>query len=98
MVNAMSEVEKMRVLGNGKSEGGYILSNKVVKGVHRARQLHPKFAEGVWQGIGVISAEIGELVRAVEKNEGRERVKAEIIDCLVVLIRFWLEEYEADPE
>ena len=98
IVGTLSDVEQMRILGNGRSGAGYELKYDVIKGLHRARQLHPQYAEGVWQGLGVVSAEVGELVRAVEKREGRERVKAEIIDCLVVLIRFWLEEYEVAPE
>lgn len=92
-VGALSEIEQMRVLGNGCSGAGYALLYEIIKGLDRARNLHPVFAEGEWQGLGVISGEIGELVRAVEKGEGREREKAEIIDSIVCLIRFWLEEH-----
>jgi len=86
--------EKMRIFGNGNSGAGNELLNKIIVGLRRARRLHPVFAEGEWQGLGVISGEIGELVRAVEKGEGRDREKAEVIDSIVVLIRFWLEEHE----
>jgi hypothetical protein len=90
----MSELQQMRILGNGRSEAGYVLLYEIIKALARGRRLHPVFAEGKWQGIGRVSAEVGELVRAVEKSEGREREKAEVIDSIVVLIRYWLEEYE----
>jgi len=93
-VGAMSEIEQMRVLGNGHSGAGYELLYKIIMGLQRARRLHPVFAEGKYQALGRISAEVGELVQAVEKNEGTAREKAEIIDCLVVLIRAWLNEHE----
>jgi len=93
-VGAMSELEQMRTLGNGNSGAGYELLYRIIKGLERARRLHPVFAEGKYQALGRISAEVGELVQAVEKNEGTEREKSEIIDCLVVLIRAWLNEHE----
>lgn len=93
-VGTMSEIEQMRVLGNGHSGAGYELLYKIIMGLQRARKLHPVFAEGKYQALGRISAEVGELVQAVEKNEGTAREKAEIIDCLVVLIRAWLNEHE----
>ena len=98
MPGTLSELEQMRILGNGRSGAGYALFHEIVKGLDRARRLHPVFAEGKWQGLGVISGEVGELVRAVEKGEGRDREKAEVIDSIVVLIRFWLEEHEAFAE
>lgn len=94
-VGAMSEVQQMRILGNGRSGAGYALFYEIIKALARGRRLHPVFAVGKWQGIGRISAEVGELVRAIEKGEGREREKSEVIDSIVVLIRYWLEEYEA---
>ena len=94
MVGAMSELEQMRVLGNGNSGAGYALLYAIIKALYRARQLHPVFAEGKYQALGRISAEVGELVQAVEKGEGKEREKAEILDSIVVLIRAWLDEHE----
>ena len=93
-VGTMSELHQMRILGNGKSGAGYALLYTIVKALHRARKLHPVFAEGKYQALGRVSAEVGELVRAVEKCEGTEREKAEIIDSIVVLIRMWLGEHE----
>ena len=97
-IGTLLDEEKMRILGNGNSGAGNELLNKIIDGLRRARRLHPVFAEGEWQGLGVISGEIGELVRAVEKGEGRDREKAEVIDAIIVLIRFWLEEHEAFAE
>ena len=93
-VGALSELEQMRIFGNGNSGAGYALFHEIIKGLHRARRLHPVFAEGPYQALGRISAEVGELVQAVEKGEGRAREKAEIIDSIVVLIRAWLDEHE----
>lgn len=92
-IGALSEFEQMRILGNQNSGAGYALFYEIIKALDRARHLHPVFAEGEWQGLCVISGEIGELVRAVEKGEGRDREKSEVIDSIVVLIRFWLEEH-----
>lgn len=93
-VGAMSEVEQMRILGNGSSGAGYELFYRIIKGLARARKLHPQYAVGKYQALGRIGAEYGELVQAVEKSEGRNREKDEIIDLIVVSIRAWLDEYE----
>jgi hypothetical protein len=93
-VGTLSEVEQMRILGNNSSGAGYALFYRIIKGLARARQLHPVFATGKYQALGRIGAEYGELVQAVEKDEGRNREKDEIIDLIVVAIRAWLDEYE----
>lgn len=97
-IGTLLDEEKMRILGNGNSGSGNALLNKIIDGLRRARRLHPVFAEGKYQALGRIGAEYGELVQAVEKGEGRDREKAEVIDSIVVLIRFWLEEHEAFAE
>jgi len=97
-VGLLSETDEMRIWGNGKSGTGYALKYAITKALVRARELHPVFAEGKYQALGRITAEVGELVQAVEKNEGSKREKDEIIDSLVVLIRFWLNEHEVFSE
>lgn len=97
-IGCMSQVEMMELLGNGHSQDGYRLFYTILKAVDRGRKLHKVFAEGKYQGLGRIGAEYGELVRAVEKNEGTVREKEEVIDNIVVLIRYWLEEYDVLPE
>ena len=82
-VGSMSEIEQMRVLGNGHSHDGYMLLYKIIKALKRARRLHSVFAEGKYQALGRVGAEFGELVRAVEKDEGKSREREEIIDNIL---------------
>ena len=97
-VGTLSEIEEMRIWGNGSSGTGFALRYAITKGLARARELHPIYAEGKYQALGRISAEVGELAQAVEKGEGKAREKEEIIDSIVVLIRFWLEEHNVLSE
>lgn len=97
-VGAMSEIEQMRVLGNGHSQDGYKLFYKIIKGLQRARRLHPVFADGKYQALGRITAEVGELVQAVEKEEGTEREDSEILDSIFTLIRMYNKEHERIAE
>jgi len=53
-----------------------------------AERKHPLFADGVWQGMGRIGEEYGELCQAVNKDEGEVRIMAEAWDMLVVSWRF----------
>lgn len=97
-IGTMSELDQMRVLGNGHSLDGYKLFYKLIKGLQRARRLHPVYAEGKYQALGRIGAEYGELVQAVEKGEGRDREKAELLDLIFVAIRMYDDEHEVAPE
>ena len=53
-----------------------------------AEKKHPVFAEGIYQALGRIGEEYGELVQAVNHNEGEERIMSEAYDTLAVLVRF----------
>ena len=53
-----------------------------------AGRKHPIFADGIWQGMGRIGEEYGELCQAVNKDEGEARITAEAWDLLVVAWRF----------
>ena len=97
-IGTMSELDQMRVLGNGHSLDGYKLFYKIIKGLQRARRLHPVFAEGKYQALGRITAEVGELVQAVEKNEGTDREDSEILDSIFTLIRMYNKEHEVLPQ
>lgn len=55
--------------------------------LHEAEKKHPVFAEGPYEALGRIGEEQGELVRAVTKNEGDERIYDEALDLLVVTWR-----------
>ena len=93
-VGALSEFEQMRILGNQNSGAGYALFYEIVRRVERARELHPDFAEGQYEALGKITAEVGELVRAVDKGEGEDREIDEAFDSVAVLIRFILGEHK----
>jgi hypothetical protein len=58
-----------------------------------AERKHPVFADGVWQGMGRIGEEYGELCQAVNKDQGETRIKAEAWDLLVVSWRFVREDW-----
>lgn len=54
----------------------------------RARQKHPVFAVGIYQGFGVIGEEYGEACQAVNHEQGEERIMDEGGDLLEVAFRF----------
>lgn len=49
---------------------------------------HPDFADGIYQGVGVIGEEYGELCQALNKGQGEARVMDETLDLLCVVWRF----------
>ena len=53
-----------------------------------AEKKHPNFADGIYQGVGVIGEEYGELCQALNKGEGEERVMDEALDLICVVWRF----------
>ena len=56
--------------------------------VKAAEEKHPDFADGIYQGVGVIGEEYGELCQALNKAQGEERVMDEALDLLCVAWRF----------
>lgn len=60
----------------------------------KAQLLHPGFAEGLFHALGFLSEEHGEVVRAVTKGEGKQRVQEELIDLIVVAWRMLRGEHE----
>lgn len=56
--------------------------------LREAERKHPQFAEGMYHGLGIVSEEHGELVKAATKEEGEERVHDEALDLLTVTWRF----------
>ena len=61
---------------------------KLAERVKAAEEKHPDFADGIYQGVGVIGEEYGELCQALNKNQGAERVMDEAFDLLCVAWRF----------
>lgn len=53
-----------------------------------AERKHPLFADGVYQGLGVVTEEVGELSQAANKQQGKERLAEESWDVAVVAARF----------
>lgn len=53
-----------------------------------AERKHPTFAEGPYQGIGMVSAELGEATQCIVKGESEERIYDEMLDVLVTAFRF----------
>lgn len=56
--------------------------------VAEAEKKHPDFSDGIYQGVGVIGEEYGELCQALNKAQGEERVMDEALDLLCVVWRF----------
>lgn len=56
--------------------------------VAEAEKKHPAFSDGIYQGVGVIGEEYGELCQALNKSQGEERVTDEALDLLCVVWRF----------
>ena len=53
-----------------------------------AQGKHPVYAEGIWQGMGRIGEEYGELCQSVNHGESEERIMSEAWDLLCVVWRF----------
>lgn len=62
----------------------FSLINRLAK----AEAKHPDFADGIYQGVGVVGEEYGELCQALNKNQGEARVMDEALDLLCVVWRF----------
>lgn len=60
----------------------------LIERIDEAEKKHPGFANGIYQGVGVIGEEYGELCQALNKNQGEERVMDEALDLLCVVWRF----------
>lgn len=56
--------------------------------IAKAEKEHPDFSDGIYQGVGVIGEEYGELCQALNKNQGEARVMDEALDLLCVVWRF----------
>ena len=61
---------------------------KLAERVEAAETKHPSFSDGIYQGVGVIGEEYGELCQALNKGQGEERVMDEAFDLLCVAWRF----------
>ena len=64
--------------------------------LHRARELHPRYAENVWHGWGFVGEEFGEANKELTKAKDGwlDRAEDEMADLVVVTLRMMLREYE----
>lgn len=62
---------------------------RLQKRLEEAEAKHPQFAEGPYQALGVLGEEYGEVVRALTKQEGYDRIQEELLDVLAVAWRFY---------
>ena len=69
------------------SMDGKVLFSLIAR-LAKAEEKHPDFADGIYQGVGVIGEEYGELCQALNKNQGEARVMDEALDLLCVVWRF----------
>lgn len=74
------------------------LFNRLCSALERAKELHPVFAEGIYQGLGRIGEEFGELNQSVNHGESEKRIDAEAMDLLVVVWRFLKKEYNIEGD
>ena len=63
-----------------------------------AQEKHPVYAEGIWQGMGRIGEEYGELCQSVNHGEPEERIMSEAWDLLCVVWRFVRGDWRHDDE
>lgn len=73
----------------GSRELDVPLLMKLADRVKAAEKKHPYFSDGIYQGVGVIGEEYGELCQALNKVQGEERVMDEALDLLCVVWRFY---------
>ena len=80
-MNADAVRDCLEIIGNGTA-------------MREARCKHPVFADGIYQALGRVGAEYGEVVQAVEKLESPERVETEALHLLVTTVRLLNREHE----
>lgn len=72
----------------GAREFDVSLLMKLAERMNAAETKHPDFSDGIYQGVGVIGEEYGELCQVLNKQQGEERVMDEALDLLCVVWRF----------
>lgn len=87
---------------NSEEQGQLTVDGKLlfalIARLAKAQEKHPDFADGIYQGVGVIGEEYGELCQALNKGEGEERVMDEAFDLLCVAWRFCREDWRTGNE
>ena len=91
----MNEVLIFSTLGNHNLRAGCNLLLRLTERMREAREKHPVFAEGKYEAVGVVAAEMRELEHAVE-HESDERMADEALDVIVTAIRLINGEHEGE--
>lgn len=92
IINITDEDKQESLTDDGKvlfalTDDGKVLF-ALISRIAKAQEKHPVFADGIYQGVGVIGEEYGELCQALNKGQGEERVMDEAFDLLCVAWRF----------
>lgn len=85
----------LSIVGNRNARAGEWLLFGLAGELEAAREKHPVFAEGMYEALGRVGAEYGELIQSVEKGEPGERVRQEALHLLVTTVRLLNGEYES---
>ncbi len=72
------------------------LVKEIVERLAHARKKHPVFAEGMWEGFGVIHAELKEMEKEIDRGN-EARALDECLDVVATCIRFLNEEWKPCP-
>lgn len=83
-----SDVEEVSADIQAKNDISPYIMAALDERLKAAEKKHPDFADGIYQGVGVIGEEYGELCQALNKNQGEDRVMDEALDLLCVAWRF----------
>ena len=63
------------------------LALALYSGINIAREKHPRFAEGKYEALGVISQEVEEFTAAVERESDKRSIE-EALDVMVTCARY----------
>ena len=83
-------LEKDMVLyGDGDISHARTLQKKFICFMAMARKKHtwPEEADGIYQALGVLTGEVEELEKAIERNYSDEHIISEILDVITVATR-----------
>lgn len=93
-MNADAVRDCLEIIGNGTDIRGEQVLYRLAEAILEARRKHPVFADGIYQALGRVGAEYGELVQAVEKLESTERMETEALHLMVTTVRLLNREHE----
>ena len=85
--NVEKELEKLRKFRKEMDKKNHELFISLMASLQLAEIKHPVFATSFSEGCMRAVEELGEIAQAVNKGQGAEREKAEVIDLLCVVWR-----------